>query len=801
MRALQHGVRRLLRTPTYTVTATLTLALGIGATTAIFSVVQTVLLRSLPYDQPERIVRAWDNTRDGDITEFSFRVVEYRELRTRTDVFEAVGAEFPVSATVLFEADEPRQVQGRMVTSDFFRVFGVAPALGRMFTAEEIAAGDRLICVVTHDFWSRHLGADPAALGRTVVVDGNPFTLVGVLPQGYRHVSGRDAQLFIPYTIGTSRWTAHWLDIYASLKPGVSLDRTAAEINDALRAVGDSDRASDRWYATVETLHEMVVGDVSAMIWAVFALVGLVLLLACVNVANLTLARSSSRLSEVSIRQSLGASRAWLAIEFLAEHAVLAAVGGTLGLGLAAVSLGSLLRLAPSSIPRIADTRLDGGVLAFSLAVSVVATLVFGLGPALRATRHDTAARALSPARGETGRRALHGLLGGLVVTEVALAFTLLVAAGLTVRTLEHLRRQQLGFDRASALTFRIAVPSSRYATGNDTYAFYTRLREALGALPGVTAVGATTDLPVSGEGAVATVTSEERVQSGVEEGVTVLQRRATAGLFSALGTPLVAGREFDSRDRRDGETVVIVSESLARSLFGGARAAIGRRIGWGSVPLEDDWVTVVGVVADIRYEDVERAPDPQIYQAHSQSTTREMALVVRTDREPLALVEPVMGVLQTLDSRIPIYSVGTLDGLVDAALAGRRFTMTLFGLFGLLALGLTVAGLYGMLAFVVAQRRREIGIRIAIGASGPDVLRMVVVRGVSLVALGLAFGAPGVYVSGRLLRALLFGVTPLDPATLAVVSTLLIGVAIAACIVPALGAARVDPVEVLRAG
>jgi putative ABC transport system permease protein len=797
-RDLRYAVRGLVRTPTYTMAAIFTLALGIGATTAIFSVVNAVLLRSLPYDAPDRIVRAWDHTRDGEITDFSFRVVEYRALRARSGAFRAVGAEFPFTATVHPEDGEPRQIQGRMVTSDFFRVFGVEPAPGRMFTADEIAGGDRRVAVVSYEFWSRHLGADPAAVGRTVDLDGNAFTVLGVLPEGYRHVRGSDAHVFVPYTIGTRTWTGHWLDLYGRLEPGVSHDRAAEEINAVLQAVGSSDRRSARWYATVEGLHEMVVGDVRTTLWALFAVVALVLLLACVNVANLTLARSTSRLHEVALRKSLGAGPGRLLRLLLVENLVVAGVGGVLGLALAAVALDALVRLAPPSIPRIGDTGLDATVLGFAFLATVATIVVFGLGPAVRTVRGTSATEDLARSRRDTGRGGLHRLLSGLVVIEVALTLTLLVAAGLTVRTVQHLQGEDLGFDRSGALTFRVSVASARYPSGEDTHAFYTRLRKALEELPGTVAVGAGTDLPVSGEGAVATVTSEERLRSGVEEGVTVLQRRATEGFFRALGTRVIAGRGFDRTDRRDGPPVAVVSESLAQELFG-EEEAVGRRIGWGSAPQEDDWMTVVGVVEDVRYERVEGSPDPQVYQAHAQSASRDLALVLRTQGDPIAMLEPAETVLHSLDPQIPVYSAGTLGGLVDTALAGRRFTALLFGLFAVVALALTVAGLYGVLAFAVGQRRREIGVRMAVGASGREVARLVLRRGFGLIMLGLGIGLLGALLAGRLLRGMLVGVSSFDPMTSGVVGAILLAVGVVACLAPALGAARVDPAEALR--
>jgi len=794
----RYAARQLVRSPTFSLTAVLTLALGIGAATAIFSVVNAVLLRGLPYEHPERILRAWAHTDDGDITDFSFRVVEYGELATRTDVFEAVGAEFPASFTVLAPDREPQQIQGRMITGDFFAVFGTGPALGAMFTPEEIAAGDRLVAVVTHGFWTRFLGSDPSAVGRTLDINGNPFTVVGVLPEAYRHVSGAAAQVFIPFTLGTSGWIAHWLDLYVRVQPGITPRRADEEINAVLAAIGETDRRSAGWHATVEGLHQMVVGDVGSAIWAVFAMVGLVLLIACVNVANLTLARSTTRTAELSVRKALGAGRGRIARQLLVENVTLSLVGGVLGLGVAIVGLRAAVRLAPPSIPRIGETGLDPVVLAFALVATLATAVLFGLAPVLRGSNPDIASSLGRRGRPGSQRSPFGGLLAGLVVAEVALALTLLVSAGLMVRTLQHLDRQDLGFAKAGAATFRVSVPSSRYPTAEDTRAFYDRLRTELMALPGVTAVGAGSDLPVSGEGAVASVTTAERVEAGIEDGVTVLQRRATAGFFAALGTPLLEGREFDSRERGDEEPVAIVSASLARTLFADGQA-VGRRIAWGGAPDEEDWMTVVGVVGDVLYEEPDRAPDPQIYQAHPQSAVREMAVVVRTEGDPLALVEPAKAMVHAIDPQVPVYAIATLDGLVDVVLAGRRFVMVLFLVFAGVALALTVGGIYGVLAFVVGRRRREIGVRMALGARSGDVVGMVLGQGLRLVALGLVLGTIGAVISGRLMESLLYGVTATDLATFVTVSVLLSLVGAAACWAPARRASRTDPMAVLR--
>ena len=795
---VRYAVRKLWTAPTFAAAAVLTLALGIGATTAIFSVVNTVLLRSLPYSEPQRILRAWDHTDDGDIQDFSFRVVEYRELESHKEVFEAVGAEFPWSSTVLLPNQEPRQVQGRMLTPDFFRVFGTGPLLGRMFGTEEIAGGDAFVALVSYAFWTRYLGADPAAVGRTLDFAGTSYTLIGVLPQDYQHISGDEAEVFIPYTIGTSGWIAHWLDLYARLQPGVAEARAEEEINAVMAAIGQSDARSAGWHATVEPLHTMVVGDVRTAVWATFATVALVLLIACVNVANLTLARAGARVSEITIRRALGAGRRRIVRQLLVENLMLALAGGVVGVAAAFLGLRALVSVAPPSIPRLSEATIDPTVLTFSLVVTLTTGIVFGLFPAVRASRGGMGAALRQRSRTTTGGRRSGGLLGGLLVSEVALTLTLLVAAGLMVRTLQELQKEDLGFQQSGALTFRVIVPQTRWPGPTDTDAFYTRLRNGLMTLPGVTAVGAGTDLPVSGQGAVSTINSEERVRAGQLEGVTSLQRRATTGFFEALGTPLLAGRGFGSEDSGDSETTLVVSESLARRLFGDQRA-VGRRVGFGNQPAEDAWVTVVGVVADIRYIDADRVNDPQFYQAHPQSAVRDMAVVVRTSGNPQALLEPAKEILYSIDPEIAMHAVTTLDALVDRALARQRFTMSLFSLFAGVALALTVAGIYGVLAFVVGRRRREMGVRMALGARSADVTHLVVREGMTLVTAGLVLGLIGALGASRLLGSLLYGVTASDPSTYVGVVAILAAVGLSACYLPARASSRVDPMTVLR--
>lgn len=792
---VRFALRQLAARPVYALATILTFALGIGATTAIFAMVHGVLLRPLPYDGAASIVRYWAHSDDGDTRDFSFRVVEYRELRHHGDVFEYVGAEFPVSLTLLTEDGDPRQIQARRVSSDFFRVFGVEPALGRMFTNEEVDAGNAVVAVVSHSLWNRDLGADPDAIGRTINLAGNAFEVIGVLPADYQHVSGADVEVFFPFSLGTSRWIAHWLDLYGRLQPTATTSLALERVNAVIDAIAETDARSDGWHATGESLHEMTVGDVRPALWATFATVILVMLIGCVNVAMLTLARMRARVPELALRSALGAGRGRIVRQLLVESLVLSLLGGAVGLFVAFVTLQLLLGLAPAAIPRLDAVALDPVVLASAAGATLVIGLVLGLAAGYKSVTGDPQVGLAGAGRGSTGR---NRTLGSLVILEVAMAITLLVGAMLMVRTLDRLQREDLGFRRDGALSFRIIVPRARYPESTDTLAFYSELRSRLLSLPQVTHVGAGTDLPVSGEGAVSTLRSEERIRAGNTEGVTSLQRRATAGFFEALGVPLLSGRTFDHTDTADSTPVLVISDSLARALFGD-EDAIGRRVSFSREPEDEDWLTVVGVVADVRYQHVDQVEEPQFYQAHPQSAVREMAVVVRTLRDPGLLIETARTIVAELDPQVPVYEARTLQAITDDAMADRRFVTVLISLFAAVAVVLAVAGIYGVLATVVSRQRQEIGVRMALGASPSVVTGQVVRRGMRWVAAGVFLGLLGAAAVTRLLAALLYGVAPTDPVSFVAGAGILAAVGLAASYLPARRAARVDPVMALR--
>ncbi|NKB90453.1 MAG: FtsX-like permease family protein [Acidobacteria bacterium] len=791
---LRFAVRQFLRSPTYALAVILTFALGMGATTAIFAMVNGVLLRPLPYDSPERIVRFWAHTHDGDTTDFSFRVLEYQALAEVGSEFEYVGAEFPASAALLVPDQEPRQIQTRRVSHNYFRVFGVEPAQGRMFDATEMAAGDALVAVISHALWQRELGSDPSTIGRTIDLAGTPFEVIGVLPADYRHVSGEDIDVFFPYNLGTSGWIGRWLDLYVKVRPEFGASMAVDRVNATMDSVATEDGRERNWFATGESLHEMKVGTVRPALMASFGTAVLVLLIGCANVAMLTLARMAGRSSELSLRTALGARRGRILRQVLIENLLTALIGGAIGLGVAHLLLRGLLRIAPPTLPRMEEIAIDPTVIGVAgLATIAIATLL-GLATGYRALR-SAPGLGMGAGNRATGQG---GSFGSLVTVEVAMAVTLLVGAGLMVRTLDRLQQENLGFRAPGVLSFRVSAPSARHPGAEGTLAFYDQLRDELLALQGVESVGVGSDLPVSGEGAVATLRSEERVRAGDTDGVTSLQRRANADFFETLGVPLLAGRNFGPEDTPESAPVLIISQSLASSLFG-AGDPVGQRVSFRREPQDDDWMTVIGVVGDVRYQRIDQVEEPQLYQAHAQSAVREMAVMVRSQRSAEELIGDVRHVVSRIDSAIPLYDVQTLEAITDTAMADRRFVAMLVSAFAAVAVALSMAGVYGVLAMLVGRQRRAIALRMALGATPEHVTGRVVRHGMRWVVAGLALGLVGAFAVTRLLTALLYGVSASDPATYGIGTLLLAIVATLAAYLPARRAAALQPAEALR--
>ncbi len=797
---LRHGVRALRRSRGVALLALLCLALGLGANAALFGVVNGVLLRPLPYAAPERLVRVFETApRDPDALRSVAlpTVVDWnRELRALAPVATYSPWTFDVTG-----GDRPEQLDGASVSASLFPVLGVRPALGRAFTAEEEQAGGPRAVVLGDALWRRRFGGDRAVLGRVVTLNGERFTVVGVMPPGFAFPTGAELWASVAVDHEIDARDARHVSAIARLAPGATLETARAEL------LGVEGRLAERfprnytdYGVRLIPLHERIVGDVRPALLVLFGAVTLVLLIACANVANLLLARATARRREMGVRTALGASRARLVRQLVTESLVLSAAGGALAVVVAAALLWALRALGPADLPRLAEATVDGRVLAFTFAVAAATGVLFGLAPALAASRADPHAAIQEDGKGTTAGAAKQRLRGALVVTELALALVLLVGAGLLIRTLRVLTAVDPGVRVEHVLTFHVGLPPARHDDRAGVVEFYRRLRERLGAAPGAATVGLASRLPLSGDDHSARVRLPNEPDAP-GSGRSVQDRAVSPGYFAALGIPVRAGREFAEGDGAGAPPVVIVNEALARRLWPGERpaAALGRQIipsRAGKVPRE-----IVGVVGDAHQFGVDAPADPEFYLPHAQDPWPWLYVVVRTRGDPRALVRDAERAVWSLDPNVPVTQVRTMEALLAESLARRRFQMLALGAFAGVAMLLAVVGVYGVMAYLVARRTREIGIRVALGAGRGGVLRLVVGEGARLAALGVGLGLVASLGASRAVARLLYGVSPTDPLTFAGTAALLGGVALVACWVPARRAARVDPVRALRDG
>ena len=806
---IRFGARTLGRNPGFACIAVLTLALGVGANAAIFSVVNAVLLRPLPWSDPDRAVMIWSRWSAFDKTWVSDGEVNgyRRESRTLSDV--GAWSEGQVNLT---GDGEPERVASAAVTANLFSVLGSSPIRGRMFTAEEAVPNGPNLVILGHGLWQRRYAGDPAIVGRSIQINGMPYEVVGIMPADF--VLPTDFQNPAPSMLWTcagwdSASTDHGSHGYyaaARLKPGVTVEQA----RDDLHTLAQTWTARGlyppqmQFDTVVLSLREEVVGTVRRAIWLLFGAVGFLLLIACANVANLLLARAEARQREMAVRSALGAGAVRIVRQLMTESLVLAGISAVAGLLLATVGVRLLAMWNPSSIPRVATATVDLRVLLFTAVVAIATTVVFSLAPAVRLLRPS-----VTGAMKEGGPNATTGggrrrFRNGLVVVEMALAVVLLVGAGLMLRTLWSLQRVDLGLNPSGVLTMRISLPATAYKDTPQVLDFYARLTSRLRMLPGVTHAGAARSLPLGsqigdfGLGVDGYVPPPGPGAKGDWQIV-------TDGYMEALGEQVVRGRGIAASDTSDSQLVGLINEEMAR-LYWAGRDPIGGRFRIGNRP-ERPWVTVVGVVKSVRHNGITNVVKEKFYIPHQQwarslgnvNAIRSMTLVLKTDGDPAALTTSVRGAIREMDPNLPVADVRTMDDVVGTALATPRFTSVLLSIFAALALALSAIGIYGVLAYLVSRRTREIGIRVAIGARRLDVVRMVLGNGLTLALAGIAGGIALAFGITRLLRGLLHGVTPADPATFAAVATLLTVVAFLASAVPAWRASRVDPVIALR--
>jgi putative ABC transport system permease protein len=798
---IRYALRRLAQSPGFTALAVIVLALGIGGTATAFGVVQAVLLRPLGFSDPHSLVRAFTFWHGGMST---VSPPDFSDWRARNHSFAELAA--TNSGSFALTGDGPaEQIPGAQVTGGFFTVMGVAPLLGHTLTGANDTPDGALVAVVGYDLWRRRFGADSGIVGRTVRLDGASYTVLGVMPAGFTSPEGSELWLplqFTPQQIATQRG-AHYLDVVGRLKQGVRLDAADRDLHGiAAELTAEYPRTNGNASTTVISLREALVGDVRTPLLVLLAAVGVVLLIACTNVAGLLVVRGITREREIAIRTALGAGRGRLVRALFTESTTLATLGGLVGTLLAVWGTAVVTRVTGVDIPFLGQARVDGWVLGFIGFVTLLTVVLFGLFPAWQtATLGGLASRLQSEGRGTTGARLR--TRNALVVAQTALAVLLLVGAGLLVKSFVKLQRVDPGFDAAHVLTFGVSLPDASYAKPEQSALFYQGLTERLAALPGVRSAGAVFGLPLTGFGySMSVYALDGRVLSQEEQDVLSVQIRiVTPDYFPAMGIPIGRGRGILPSDRTGAPPVMVVNQTAAQRVWPGQdplghRLIIGSRLGFGGDRAGGD---VVGVIGDLKEGGLSLPARPTIYLAHAQFPMGFMGIAIRTSGDPLALAEPARATLATADPDVPLFRLRSMEQLVAASVAQPRLYALLLAVFALVAITLAGVGLYGVLAQTVVQRGRELGVRMALGATARDVVRMVVTQAARLAGAGVLLGLAGGFAAARLLATLLYGVKPTDPGTFMVVGFGLFLVALLASVIPARRATRVDPMVALR--
>jgi putative ABC transport system permease protein len=794
---LRYGARTLLKSPGFTLVALVALALGVGANTAIFSVVNSVLLRPLPYPDSERLVAFMGVNPQGGITQSNMSVPDFADWQQQNEVFEQLAG-FVTGGALLVSGEEGERVRGTGVTTDFFPLIRTQPLRGRALTAEDQQPGREPVAVLSYGLWQRRFGADPNAVGRAVMLSGKSTTIVGVMPQGFDFPAQSEVWVPLQLDPAKERRDNRYLQVVGRLKPGATITQAQTQLDTINGRLAQTYRETNTgWGVQLTNLRESLVGAVRASLLVLLGAVGLVLLIACANVANLLLARATARQREIAVRTALGASRGRIVRQLLTESVLLSVVGGALGLLLSVWLTDLLVAVSPAGSPRFDEIRPDARVFAFTCAVTILTGLVFGLAPALQASRLD-----LNEALKEGGRSGAEGarrnrLRGLLMVGEIALSFMLLAGAGLLVRSFVRLRETRPGFNTEGVLTMRLSLPPGKYAQGEPRAQFYRQAVERVGSLPGVAAAGAVLTMPLGGDTfSVGRSFIREGRPMTPEESANASYYVATPGYFRALEIPVLAGRSFTEQDTAQAPMVVLVNETMARKHWPG-ESPIGKRITiWRDEKFPRE---VVGVVGDTRPA-LDTPASAQMYVPYAQDATwGSLTLVARTQGDPATLAAAARNELRALDKTLPVYNVKTMTEVAAASVAQHRASMLLLSAFAGVALLLAVIGIYGVTAYYVTQRTHEIGVRMALGATRGDVLRLVVGQGLRLTLIGLAVGIVAALALTRLLASLLYEVSATDPLAFAVGALLLAVVALAACYVPARRATKVDPMVALR--
>ena len=799
---VRYAVRMLAKSPGFTAVAVLTLALGIGANTAIFSVIHAVLLKSLPYPDPDRLMILSEYSARTGAESVSW--MDYLDWRQQNRSFEEM-ATYNMHDFNFTGSGKPEVIRVGRVTSSFFSLVGATTVLGRTFNSEEDKPGANRTAVLTYGFWRARLGGDPSVLGKSLTLDGEPYSVIGVLRPDFQYFA-RHIDLCVPAALSTaagSNWLLRGnhpgLEVLARLRPRVSQASARSDMDAIMgRLEREYPGSNGGQRASVKPLYEARFGDVRPALLTLLAGVLCVLLIACANVANLLLARAAVREKEFAVRAAVGAGRKRIVRQLLTESVLLSMVGGLLGLLVAAWSMGPLLRLAPADIPRLSETRMDMTVFLFSFGVALVTGILFGLAPAFQTSHVD-----LTAALRETGQSTTAGvrrrrLRAGLLISEVAIAVVLAIASGLLMRSLLKALAVNPGFRSDHLLALDVNLPHYKYKTDPQQLAFLNDVLERTRHLPGVVSASAVMCPPLVGTCWDSIFIFDDRPVPPIAELPRAAFNIADPQYFRAVGVPLLKGRWFTPEDTAKSTPVILINETAARRWWPNQNP-LGKRIKQGFPQDKGSFEEIVGVVGDLREDAPDQAQWPEVFIPEAQNTMPSFTLLVRTGTEPMAMSGSVEGVIHSLDPDQPVYHVKAMTGYLAESLARRKFSTLLLGIFGALALLLASVGIYGVMAYSVAQRTHEIGIRVALGAQRHDVLGLVVAHGLRLALAGIAIGLAAAWMLTRLLASLLFGVTPRDPVTFVCVVGLLAGVALLACYVPARRAMRVDPMVALR--
>lgn len=796
---LYYGLRMLWKSPAFTLIAVIALALGIGANTAIFSVVNGVLLRPLPYPQPEQLAMVWlDNRRQGirdDITSYP----NFTDWRDQSKTFQGMAAVRGISAN-LTGSGEPEELRGASVSSNFFQLMGVTPALGRGFTIEEEQPGKDKIVVLSHALWLRRFGGDPGILNKTIYLSGEANTVVGIMPPGFQFPGKTEIWgTLAPNDRLRAARGAFWLPVVGRLKPGVTRQQAQADMDVIARQLEQQYPNANAGYGiNVVPLLEQTVGNIKTALWVLLGAVAFVLLIACANVANLLLARAAARGQEIAIRAALGAGRWRIIRQLLTESILLSVIGGALGILLAVWGLHLLVSLGPANIPRLENVRLDSRVLGFTFGLSLLTGLLFGIVPALQTSQVGMNETLKEGGRSGTSGRRTQRIRSGFIVAEIALTLVLLVGAGLLIRSFWRLQQVSPGFRTDNVLTIQLRLPRTKYPEGAQIASFYQQLQERLSALPGVQAASATSTIMLPKLANSSNFTIEGRPADPREQSLELPFDSVLPNYFQTMGIQLLQGRTFNALDGRDSQQVTIVNETFAKRFFPN-NDPIGRRFTFGDGGNNPQWLTIVGVVRDTKRQGLDAPVRIESWLPISQAPSRTMTMVVRSAGDPLAISRSVREAVWALDKDLPIPKMETMEQVLSEQVAQRRLNMLLLGLFAALALILAAVGIYGVMNYAVTQRTNEIGIRLALGAQSRDVLRLIVGQGMKLAVAGVGIGLIATFAITRLMAGLLFGVSTTDPLTFTAIAILLAIVALLACYIPARRATKVDPMIALR--